>query len=843
MAADFAVRAFVVFDAFNAPGGTALSAAELNDVYSYIRDHKALGHNTMSLAWGVPIDPASGSRAAAFGMNTVHEASFDELRLIANYAKSLGLDIILKPHPQSAVPTGTNGTLPDNINAHSVKAFPSFSVATFLKDWAAYMGQVSSLAQELGAKEIVVGSENMGLDTLAYRSLWQDVITAARSKYSGLISYDALYPLERGGGVDTVGFWDLVDIIGVSAYYPLTNKDNPTYADVLAGWYANHIYPNDTGPTVNVVAKLRALSEQYGKPVQFEEFAAQSFHGVVANPTGGGPANKVPDLQQQAWMYQSVLEAFSGDNAGGWFRGIVAWGQSNVPGQDDPRFEGYISTFGQTNFDVRGKEAAKVLAASYGATNHLAYGDTGFVGTTLDDRIALYGRGTDASSKTDQDQTFFMSVRLLVSGTIVNGQAPTLRYFVNGVDYGTQQLSTVPSGYVDAAGVPWSQHQELLFRLPSTTALDQIKVVLESPAAGTSGVNFYVNEASVNNIVLSDLVQVPGSITIGGKAWNDAFAQRSIGTAANPLHIDGGDGTDTVFLLGQKSQYTGKSQQDGSVTLIENSGLGQNAILKNIELLKFADGSSTAVSQLITTHGAAGNRAGSHITRNADGTVTFVDKDGKTSTLSNVEKITFADMTVDLTIPAKAKAVTTAQLDSLVELYIAYFNRVPDAEGLGYWLGELQGGKTLEQIGASFYNAALQFSILTGYSSTMTNADFVKVVYANVLGRSGGSAPPQADVDYWAGNLASGTDTRGSLIKTMLGAAHNFKGHATWGWVADLLDNKLAVGKTFAVGYGLTYLNSADSVAKGMDIAAAVKPDDTGAALALIGITDTPMPY
>ena len=52
----------------------------------------------------------------------------------------------------------------------------------------------------------------------------------------------------------------------------------------------------------------------------------------------------------------------------------------------------------------------------------------------------------------------------------------------------------------------------------------------------------------------------------------------------------------------------------------------------------------------------------------------------------------------------------------------------------------------------------------------MSNADFVKVVYKNVLGRSGTTAPPEADVTYWANQIATGADTRGSLINTMLGS-------------------------------------------------------------------------
>jgi hypothetical protein len=51
-----------------------------------------------------------------------------------------------------------------------------------------------------------------------------------------------------------------------------------------------------------------------------------------------------------------------------------------------------------------------------------------------------------------------------------------------------------------------------------------------------------------------------------------------------------------------------------------------------------------------------------------------------------------------------------------------------------------------------------------------------------------------------------------------------------------LLDNKATVANTFAVSLGLNYNTAADSIAQGMQIAAAVTAADTNAAIALIGV-------
>ena len=86
--------------------------------------------------------------------------------------------------------------------------------------------------------------------------------------------------------------------------------------------------------------------------------------------------------------------------------------------------------------------------------------------------------------------------------------------------------------------------------------------------------------------------------------------------------------------------------------------------------------------------------------------------------------------------------------------------------------------------------------------------------------------------------MTSGLDSRGSLIGTIIGAAHSYKGDPVLGWTADLLDNKLVVATQFAISLGLTYNSAADSITKGMAIAGAVTPTSTAAAIALVGVND-----
>lgn len=211
---------------------------------------------------------------------------------------------------------------------------------------------------------------------------------------------------------------------------------------------------------------------------------------------------------------------------------------------------------------------------------------------------------------------------------------------------------------------------------------------------------------------------------------------------------------------------------------------------------------------------------------------------GGTVNVSNQANLKFADVTINLGLGDKSKTISEASLKRLIELYIAFFNRVPDADGLSYWIDRIKEGMTIDTLASNFYNAALEYSSLTGYSASMSNEEFVKIIYKNVLGRSGSNAPPEVDVNYWANQLATGQSSKGSLIATMLTAAHTYAGDPTWGWVTQLLDNKVNVGLFFAVEQGLNYNTPSESIEKTMAIVAKITSASIALAKSAINILD-----
>jgi hypothetical protein len=298
---------------------------------------------------------------------------------------------------------------------------------------------------------------------------------------------------------------------------------------------------------------------------------------------------------------------------------------------------------------------------------------------------------------------------------------------------------------------------------------------------------------------------------------------------ANNSVLPGGVGAGGVPLSGSVA---------GAITYIGSggddllTGTAANEVLRGgggTDSLNGLAGDDTALYLYDRTEYHVGHSAGN---------ITVYDKlgDEGTDTLVNMEHLSFSDMTVNLGIGVASRTIAPAQLKLLEELYVAFFNRVPEADGLAYWIGQSRSGVSINQIADAFYSAALLYPSQTGYSSGMSHTDFVNTIYRNVLGRSDGGDPE--GVAFWSGALADGTQTRGSLVTSVLASAHTFKGTATWGWVADLLDNKAAVAQHFAVEMGLGYKTPEASVAHGMQIADAVTATDTSAAIALIGVDD-----
>jgi hypothetical protein len=95
----------------------------------------------------------------------------------------------------------------------------------------------------------------------------------------------------------------------------------------------------------------------------------------------------------------------------------------------------------------------------------------------------------------------------------------------------------------------------------------------------------------------------------------------------------------------------------------------------------------------------------------------------------------------------------------VARLYLAALGRTPDPSGLDYWTRRHRSGVSIRRLADQFI-ASSEFQRRYGVPSV---ADFVDLVYRNVLGRPG----DPSGIDYWGRRLADGRVSRSELLVQM----------------------------------------------------------------------------
>ena len=172
---------------------------------------------------------------------------------------------------------------------------------------------------------------------------WRVLIADIRKLYRGKLTYAANWAKE----LNDVPFWAELDFIGIQAYYPLTDKANPTVDELEEGWRRH-------------LPSMEEIHTKYQKPILFTEIGFKSTSDAAVRPwewTGGWSSsllNKV-STQTQANCYESFFRVLWDKE---WFAGAHIW----------KWYANHEDTRGRTNIDFtpQNKPAQNVMAWWYG---------------------------------------------------------------------------------------------------------------------------------------------------------------------------------------------------------------------------------------------------------------------------------------------------------------------------------------------------------------------------------------------------------------------------------------------------------------------------------------------
>ncbi|MCF3651556.1 glycoside hydrolase family 113 [Synoicihabitans lomoniglobus] len=190
-----------------------------DEMVEAMREIKALGANWVQIH---PYGSVTREGAVSFGRlpETSANAPVWLARPIAE-AHRLGLKVCITPHlaPWRAG-WGWRGDVRFETRAQWDR---------FFADYREWITRLARLCRD--ADGFTVGSE-LDRTIPGHEREWRDIIAAVRAETAAPLTYAANWPDYR-----RVPFWDALDVIGLSAYFPLVDHDRPpTAAEIDATW-------------------------------------------------------------------------------------------------------------------------------------------------------------------------------------------------------------------------------------------------------------------------------------------------------------------------------------------------------------------------------------------------------------------------------------------------------------------------------------------------------------------------------------------------------------------------------------------------------------------------------
>lgn len=141
----------------------------------------------------------------------------------------------------------------------------------------------------------------------------------------------------------------------------------------------------------------------------------------------------------------------------------------------------------------------------------------------------------------------------------------------------------------------------------------------------------------------------------------------------------------------------------------------------------------------------AGSRADYMIASLHDGLLITNQHDKSVNLLANVERLAFANTVLAIDVGLNNNG------GDVYRLYQAAFDRVPDLKGVGFWIGAMDNGASLHTVASNFVRSA-EFEKLYGVGPTQQA--LVTAMYQNVLHR----VPDQDGLDFWLSAMSHGLD-------------------------------------------------------------------------------------
>jgi len=180
--------------------------------------------------------------------------------------------------------------------------------------WSSYLSFIKYFAevgQNNNVEILVVGAELVSTD--ASRDRWIQVIKEVRRTYHGTLLYSANWD-----HYTQVSFWDQLDVVGMTTYHELADKENPPLATLLENWS-------------QIKKGILAWQKTIGKPIIFTEvgWCSQPGASIEAWNYYRHQSPSKQGLEEQAKCYEAFIRTWQKTPG---VAGVMWWEWTNGPG-------------------------------------------------------------------------------------------------------------------------------------------------------------------------------------------------------------------------------------------------------------------------------------------------------------------------------------------------------------------------------------------------------------------------------------------------------------------------------------------------------------------------------
>ena len=265
---------------------------------------------------------------------------------------------------------------------------------------------------------------------------------------------------------------------------------------------------------------------------------------------------------------------------------------------------------------------------------------------------------------------------------------------------------------------------------------------------------------------------------MGNNLKNSTSGNDTVTSNSNNELIDGGSGLDTVSFTGNFYSYSFTRGTDTlEITDQRTTGITDGTdTLKNIEYIQFTD-QTVEESKVDIVKTYSGEFSDYKFYNQGDG-IYQIKTDSDYDDITGLPLLTFTgeaatssfrDISAIVDIKGTFDQVTGLNTDDakMFRLYNASFKRLPDPDGLKYWIGKYSSGENDDRAVASSFLVSAEFK--ERYGDNVSDATYVNNLYKNVLGRDADTG----GLNYWLGQLNSGAETRYEVLLGFSESAEN----------------------------------------------------------------------